>query len=97
MVADAVTSVFAIVALFAGKYFGWDFLDALLGILGAILVAKWSFGLMKETGKTLLDAEMDHPVVDEIREVIAEFPKHVEITDIHVWKVAKGKFSCIFT
>lgn len=43
------------------------FLDALLGILGAILVAKWSFGLMKETGKTLLDAEMDHPVVDEIR------------------------------
>ena len=72
-----------------------DFLDALLGILGAILVAKWSFGLMKETGKTLLDAEMDHPVVDEIREVIAEFPKHVEITDIHVWKVAKGKFSCI--
>lgn len=95
VVADAVTSVFAIVALCAGKYFGWDFLDPLLGILGAILVAKWSFGLMKETGKTLLDAEMDHPVVDEIREVITEFPKHVEITDIHVWKVAKGKFSCI--
>ncbi len=56
------------------------------------LVAKWSFGLMKETGKTLLDAEMDHPVVDEIREVIAEFPKHAEITDIHVWKVAKVNF-----
>jgi cation diffusion facilitator family transporter len=95
VVADAVTSVFAIIALFAGKYFGWDFLDALLGILGAILVAKWSLGLIKETGKTLLDAEMNHPVVEEIREVIAEFPKHIEITDIHVWKVAKGKFSCI--
>lgn len=95
VVADAVTSIFAIIALFAGKYFGWDFLDALLGILGAILVAKWSLGLIKETGKTLLDAEMDHPVVEEIREVIAEFPKHIEITDIHVWKVAKGKFSCI--
>ena len=95
VVADAVTSVLAIIALFAGKYFGWDFLDALLGILGAILVAKWSLGLMKETGKTLLDAEMDHPVVEEIREVIAEFPKYIEITDIHVWKVAKGKFSCI--
>jgi len=95
VVADAVTSVFAIIALCAGKYFGWDFLDALLGILGAILVAKWSLGLIKETGKTLLDAEMDHPVVEEIREVIAEFPKHIEITDIHVWKVAKGKFSCI--
>ncbi|WP_228137495.1 cation diffusion facilitator family transporter, partial [Acinetobacter sp. V2] len=95
VVADAVTSVFAIIALCAGKYFGWDFLDALLGILGAILVAKWSLGLLKETGKTLLDAEMDHPVVEEIREVIAEFPKYIEITDIHVWKVAKGKFSCI--
>lgn len=95
VVADAVTSIFAIIALCAGKYFGWDFLDALLGILGAILVAKWSIGLIKETGKTLLDAEMDHPVVEEIREVIAEFPKHIEITDIHVWKVAKGKFSCI--
>ncbi len=59
------------------------------------MVAKWSLGLMKETGKTLLDAEMDHPVVEEIREVIAEFPKYIEITDIHVWKVAKGKFSCI--
>ncbi|MGB8809164.1 MAG: CDF family Co(II)/Ni(II) efflux transporter DmeF [Acinetobacter calcoaceticus] len=95
VVADAVTSVFAIIALCAGKYFGWDFLDALLGIVGAIWVAKWSLGLIKETGKTLLDAEMDHPVVEEIREVIAEFPKHIEITDIHVWKVAKGKFSCI--
>ncbi|MNH73126.1 Cadmium, cobalt and zinc/H(+)-K(+) antiporter [compost metagenome] len=95
VVADAVTSVFAIIALCAGKYFGWDFLDTLLGILGAILVAKWSLGLIKETGKILLDAEMDHPVVEEIREVIAEFPKHIKITDIHVWKVAKGKFSCI--
>jgi len=94
VVADAVTSVFAIVALFAAKYLGWNFLDALLGILGSILVAKWAMGLIKETGKTLLDAEMDHPVVEEIREVIAKFPV-VEITDLHVWKVGKGKFSCI--
>lgn len=94
VVADAVTSVFAIIALFAAKYLNWTFLDALLGIIGAILVAKWAWGLIKETGKTLLDAEMDHPVVDEIREVIAEFPV-VEITDLHVWKVGKGKFSCI--
>lgn len=94
VVADAVTSVFAITALFAAKYLGWNFLDAVLGILGSILVAKWALGLIKETGKTLLDAEMDHPVVDEIREVMAEFPM-AEITDLHVWKVGKGKFSCI--
>lgn len=94
VVADAVTSVLAIVALIAGKYFGWNFLDALLGIVGAILVAKWSWGLLSETGKTLLDAEMSHPVVDEIREVVDQFTQ-VKITDLHVWKVGKGKFSCI--
>jgi len=94
VVADAVTSVFAIIALFAAKYLDWGFLDAVLGIAGSILVAKWAIGLIRETGKTLLDAEMDHPVVEEIREVIAEFSM-VEITDLHVWKVGKGKFSCI--
>lgn len=94
VVADAVTSVLAIIALFAAKYFGWNFLDALLGVVGAVLVAKWSWGLMQETGKTLLDAEMGHPVVEEIREVIAGFSQ-VDITDLHVWKVGKGKFSCI--
>jgi cation diffusion facilitator family transporter len=95
VVADAVTSVFAIVALFAGKYMGWSFLDALLGILGAILVARWAVGLMRDTAKTLLDAEMNHPVVEEIREVIHDLPVVVEVTDLHVWKVAKGKFACI--
>lgn len=95
VVADAVTSIFAILALLAGKYFGWNFLDALLGIVGAVLVAKWSWGLLKETGRTLLDAEMDHPVVDEIVEVIEQLGEHLEITDLHVWKVGKGKFSCI--
>lgn len=94
VVADAVTSVLAIIALFAAKYFSWNFLDALLGIIGALLVAKWSWGLIQETGKTLLDAEMGHPVVQEIKDVIAQLPQ-VEITDLHVWKVGKGKFSCI--
>ena len=82
-------------ALFAGKYMGWSFLDALLGILGAILVARWAYGLMRETAKTLLDAEMNHPVVAEIREVIQDLPVRVDVTDLHVWKVAKGKFACI--
>ena len=94
VVADAVTSIFAIIALIFGKYLGWDFLDAALGIVGSILVAKWALSLMQETGKTLLDAEMDHHVVDEIREVVAELP-HTTLTDLHVLKVGKGKFSCI--
>ncbi|MFX1824225.1 CDF family Co(II)/Ni(II) efflux transporter DmeF [Acinetobacter sp. AS5] len=97
VVADAVTSVLAIIALFAGKYFGWDFLDAVLGIVGALLVAQWSWGLIKETGKTLLDAEMEHPIVIEIQEVIEELDSQITITDLHVWKVGKGKFSCILS
>lgn len=95
VVADAATSVLAIIALFAGKYLGWNFLDALLGILGAILVSKWSWGLIKETGRILLDSEMDQPVVAEIRDVLDTLGKDIELTDLHVWQVAKGKFSCI--
>ena len=95
VLADAVTSVFAIMALFAGKYMGWSFLDALLGIVGAILVARWAVALMQETAKTLLDAEMNHPVVNEIWQVVADLGVTVELTDLHVWKVAKGKFACI--
>ena len=97
VVADAVTSVLAVIALIAAKYFGWDFLDAVLGIVGACLVAHWSWGLIRETGKTLLDAEMGHPVVQEIQEVIEDLDDQIVITDLHVWKVAKGKFSCILS
>ncbi|AYO56196.1 CDF family Co(II)/Ni(II) efflux transporter DmeF [Acinetobacter wuhouensis] len=95
VVADAVTSVLAILALIAGKYFGWNFLDPILGIVGAFLVANWSWSLIRQTGKTLLDAEMDEPVVNEIREAIDELESEVKITDIHVWKVGKAKFSVI--
>jgi len=97
VVADAVTSVLAIIALFAGKYFGWDFLDAILGIVGAVLVAQWSWGLIRETGKILLDAEMEHPVVKEIQEVVEELDNQITITDLHVWKVGRSKFSCILS
>lgn len=93
IVADATTSVFAIIALIAGKYFGWDFLDAVLGIVGALLVGKWSWNVLSQASKTLLDAEMDAPVVTEIREALALFG--ATVTDLHVWKVGKGKFACI--
>lgn len=95
VVVDAATSVLAIIALCAAKFWGWNFLDAVLGIVGAILVAKWSWGLIAETGKILLAAEMDQPVVEEIREVIAALGDGIELTDLHVWQVGKAKFSCI--
>ena len=95
VLADAATSVLAIVALVGGKTWGAVGLDPMMGIVGAILVAIWARGLLRETGKVLLDAEMDAAVVEEIREVIADQPQPVEISDLHVWRVGRNKYACV--
>jgi len=96
VVADAATSVLAIVALIGGLVWGWSWLDPVMGIVGAILVAVWAKGLLIETGKVLLDREMDHPVVDEIREVIETGSEagDTRVIDLHVWRVGKQVYSC---
>ena len=97
VLADAATSVLAIVALFGGKLWGANWLDPVMGIVGAGLVAVWAYGLLRDTGRVLLDAEMDAPVVAEIHEVIEASPVKAEITDLHVWRVGKGKYACILS
>ncbi len=99
VIADAATSVLAILALIGGWIFGWSWLDPVMGIVGAILVAVWAKGLLVDTGKVLLDREMDHPVVDEIREVIEAETANgtAHITDLHVWRVGKQVYSCALT
>lgn len=99
VVADAATSVLAIVALVGGWMFGWSWLDPFMGIVGAVLVAWWAKGLVADTAKVLLDREMDHPVVDEIREVIErkDDPAETRITDLHVWRIGKGIYACALT
>ena len=92
VIADAATSVLAIIALLGGWCYGWSWLDPLMGIVGAILVAMWAKNLIAETSKVLLDREMDHPVVDEIREVVQV--GDIEIADLHVWRVGKNAYSC---
>jgi len=96
VIADAATSVAAIAALAGGWLFGWSWLDPVMGIVGAVVVAIWAKGLIVETSKVLLDREMDHPVVDEIREVIAGRGSDSEtvIADLHVWRVGKATYSC---
>jgi len=96
VIADAATSVLAIVALFGGWIYGWSWLDPVMGIVGAVLVATWAKGLIADTGKVLLDREMDHPVVDEIREVVETGADSgdARITDLHVWRVGKKVYSC---
>ena len=95
VIADAATSVLAIVALAGGWLYGWSWLDPVMGIVGAGLIIIWARGLIIETGKVLLDREMDHGVVEEIREVIAsDFSNGgARLADLHVWRVGKMAYS----
>lgn len=96
VLADALTSLLAIGALAGGWLLGWNWLDPAMGLVGAVLIAIWAKGLLRDTGRVLLDCEMDHPVVEEIREVIAALPAagETEIVDLHVWRVGKQAFAC---
>ncbi len=96
VVADAFTSVLAILALAGGWLFGWSWLDPLMGIIGAVLVALWAKDLLIETGKVLLDREMDHPVVAEIKDVV-ETDTQSQVADLHVWRVGKKVYACALT
>lgn len=97
VITDAATSVLAIVALTGGKFWGASWLDPVMGIVGAVVVAVWAYGLLRDSGRVLLDAEMDAPVVAEIREVIEASPVDANICDLHVWRVGKGKYACILS
>lgn len=92
---DALTSVLAIIALIGGKFWGADWLDPVMGIVGAALVSFWAYGLIRDTSRVLLDAEMDAPIVHEIEQSIAAISPAVALTDLHVWRVAQNQYACI--
>jgi cation diffusion facilitator family transporter len=96
VIADAVTSVLAIVALAGGWLCGWSWLDPAMGVVGAVLVGNWAKNLITETGKVLLDREMDHPVVQEIRQAVETGPEagDTRVADLHVWRVGKRSYAC---
>ena len=96
VLADAATSVLAIVALAGAWAYGWNWLDPVMGIAGAVLVALWAKKLTQQTGTVLLDREMDHPVVQEIREAVEveEGGDTPRVVDLHVWRVGKQLYAC---
>jgi cation diffusion facilitator family transporter len=87
VLADALTSVLAIIALFAGKFLGWVWLDALMGLVGMVVIAKWSYGLMSDTSSILLDGSVNKQVKLDIISII-EADADNRVTDLHVWKVS---------
>ncbi len=94
VLADALTSILAIVGLGAGMLWGWSFLDPLMGIVGAALISHWSWGLLRRTGNVLLDRTTDEGMAREISDAIFAFDG-VRNVDLHVWRVGPGHFSSI--
>jgi cation diffusion facilitator family transporter len=94
VLADALTSVFAIVALAAGLWAGWDWLDPLMGVVGGGVILWWAKGLIADSSRVLLDREMDSPVVGQIRAAI-QSDGDVEIADLHVWRVGRASHAAV--
>jgi len=92
VMADALTSVLAIIALLAGKYFGLVWMDPVMGIIGAILVASWSYGLMRSTSSVLLDRQAPDRIRRQIHDLI-EADDDSRITDLHVWSIGPSIYS----
>lgn len=92
VMADALTSVLAIIALLAAKYFGYIWMDPVMGIVGAVLVARWSYGLLGSTSGVLLDRQAPEVLQREIRGIL-QADDDTRVTDLHVWSIGPGIYS----
>ncbi|TAK62965.1 CDF family Co(II)/Ni(II) efflux transporter DmeF [Methylobacter sp.] len=96
VLADALTSVLAIIALVLGKYYGWNWLDPIMGIVGALIIAQWSYSLMRETSPVLLDESIALKDKLAIKEKI-ESDADNRVSDLHIWRVGPGHFAIIIS
>jgi cation diffusion facilitator family transporter len=96
VLADALTSLLAIAALLAGKTFGWVWMDPLMGIVGAGIITKWAYGLLLDTGRILLDRDVDPRLVADIAARI-EADADNRVADIHLWRVGANSLSLILS
>lgn len=94
VLADILTSLLAIVALLFGKFYGWNWLDAAMGMVGAVVIAKWTMNLMKQTSPILLDQNIDDEYRNGITEALAPY---AAVTDLHMWKVSGHHYSAAIT
>jgi len=92
VLADALTSILAIFALLAGKFVGASWLDPAMGIVGAVLVTRWSLGLVRDSSRVLLDHQADERKIAAIREAV-ERGSSDRVTDLHLWSIGHGNFA----
>nr|WKF57746.1 Zinc transporter ZitB [Paraburkholderia busanensis] len=93
VIADAAVSVLAIIGLLLARAFGWVWMDPLAGVIGALVIANWSWGLMRDTGRILLDVNPDNRMAENVRHVIED--NGDAVLDLHVWRVGPGHMSAI--
>ncbi|EAQ52685.1 CDF family Co(II)/Ni(II) efflux transporter DmeF [Vibrio sp. MED222] len=94
VLADTLTSLLAIVALLCGKFYGWNWLDAAMGMVGAFVIAKWTMNLMKQTSPILLDENIHQDYRDSVTETLTPY---ASVTDFHMWKVSGHHYSAAIT
>ncbi len=96
VIADALTSVLAIIALTTGRFFGWVWMDPIMGIVGAFIIARWSYGLLRDSSKVLLDGEARAGITRSIQKTL-ESEADNRVSDLHVWRVGAHDFAAIIT
>lgn len=90
---DALTSVLAIVGLLAGRFYGWLWMDPLMGIVGGVVIARWSWGLLRGAGAVLLDTMPDKALSEQIRHTLEQGGDRV--SDLHLWRIGPGHMAVI--
>ena len=95
VIADAAVSVLEIVGLVLARAFSWTWMDPLAGIIGALVIANWSWGLMRDTGGILLDMNIDRRMADNVRHLVEE--NGDTVVDLHIWRVGPGHLSAILS
>jgi cation diffusion facilitator family transporter len=93
VMADAAVSVLAILGLSAAWLLGWRFMDPLMGIVGMLVIANWSYGLIRDTGSILLDMTPDRQLAAGIRQAIET--EGDRLTDLHLWRLGPGHLGAI--
>nr|WP_086004384.1 CDF family Co(II)/Ni(II) efflux transporter DmeF [Photobacterium marinum] len=96
VLADALTSLLAIAALLFGKYYGFNWLDAIMGIVGAVIITRWAWGLMKQTGPILLDSSIEDGYQQQIINTLEE-GTDIRISDIHIWKISANHYAAMIS
>ena len=94
VLADALTSFSAIFALLTGKYFGWVWMDPAMGVVGSVIIARWSYGLLRDSSRALLDGDVAADTLEQVRALIEEGSGD-RVSDLHLWRVGPKELAAI--